>query len=218
VEPARPLRGDVTAEGWQALSLVLRVPWKVERPGRLTHPAAGAFACSQVTPAASLALLHRSMVRYALSVPMVRCSPDASLGLAIGPETGLLGEAWSGLRPRGMGMSPGAVARSDVDAVPGHSGQGGGPGPDPASPCGRPGWEPCAQPGTGRGGRQSGGTRLCPAVSRPSPSGVASASLDPPGPGRVRRYRPPGAGEERPPADRQPGRPRCSGQTGGTLT
>jgi hypothetical protein len=65
---------------------------------------------------------------------MVRCSPDASLGLAIGPETGLLGEAWSGLRPRGMGMSPGAVARSDVDAVPGHSGQGGGPGPDPVSP------------------------------------------------------------------------------------
>jgi hypothetical protein len=67
------------------------------------------------------------MVRYALSVPMVRCSPDASLGLAIGPETGLLGEAWSGLRPRGMGMSPGAVARSDVDAVSGHAGQGGGP-------------------------------------------------------------------------------------------
>jgi hypothetical protein len=54
-------------------------------------------------------------------------SPQHSVWEAVGLETGWTANpTWSGLRP-GIRGYPGAVARSDVDAVPGDGGQGGGP-------------------------------------------------------------------------------------------
>jgi hypothetical protein len=44
-----------------------------------------------------------------------------------------------------------------------------------------------------------------PAPQGQAPSGSPAASLDRPSPGRVRRHRPPGAGEEHPPVDRDQG-------------
>jgi hypothetical protein len=55
---------------------VLRAPWKVERPGRLTHPAARAFACQQECQQRWLSSLSRSRVGLA---HITRCAP----GLAV---------------------------------------------------------------------------------------------------------------------------------------
>src|SRR5918994_4324240 len=77
-----------------------------ERPRSLPRP--GAFACLQVTSAASLAFL--------MYVGGRGVAPPALRWEAIGPETTL--DSAPGpvrLRPRGKGTVPGVVARSDVD-------------------------------------------------------------------------------------------------------
>ena len=46
-------------------------------------------------------------------------------GQPIDPAGRAPSKAWPRLRPRGRGHPPGVVARSDIDAVPGHAGHGG---------------------------------------------------------------------------------------------
>jgi hypothetical protein len=77
----------------------------------------GPFVCSQVTAKPSPAFVGRSVAGCVLP-----CAPrDAHRHRRPAAQN----PARSGLRPRGSGRGSGAVTRSDVDAVPGHVGQGG---------------------------------------------------------------------------------------------
>jgi hypothetical protein len=120
-------------------------------------------AAADVTTAAWLAFLGRSMVRCSWSTTgrdrALRC-PLRAGHRPRGP--GFPARAWPGYDPGTMGTVPGVVAFSDGDAVPDGAGQGGG-------------------------------------AASPSPP----ATLDPPPTPQVWRYRPPGAGEEHPPGDRE---------------
>jgi hypothetical protein len=128
-----PGRGAWSPEGaaWAISSAAPGTPLLLTRPGatQTRRGEAGlSGAAADVTTAAWLAFLCPSMVRCSWSTTgrdrALRCPLRAGHRL-VGP--GSPAQHGPGYDPGTMGTVPGVVARSDVDAVPGNAGQGGGP-------------------------------------------------------------------------------------------